>query len=249
MEGPEALIAAFPDYAEIQSTVAGASIAHEHDYDDGFYVVHVSAGSTVDALAALQDAGYEVTGETCPHYLTLTAEEAGQVGKVNPPVRTDRDRERLWEGIRNETITCIGTDHCVKYGEKKTAESIWDVTPAFPGSALMLPLVLSEGVNEGRIDLEGAVEVTSMNTAKAWNLYPKKGTIRVGSDADIVVVDLDETATVTPERLQGAADYSPYEGMDVTGWPTHTVVRGTVAYEDGTVVGEPGIGEHIDRPI
>jgi dihydropyrimidinase len=113
----------------------------------------------------------------------------------------------------------------------------------------MLPLILSEGVNEGRISLERAVAVTSTNTAKAWNLYPKKGTIRVGSDADLVVVDLDETKTVTPELLQGAADYTPYDGREVTGWPTHTVVRGQLAYANGEVVGEKGYGTHIDRPI
>jgi dihydropyrimidinase len=113
----------------------------------------------------------------------------------------------------------------------------------------MLPLMLSEGVNAGRISLSRAVAVTSTNTAKAWKLYPKKGTIRVGSDADLVVVDLDETKTVTPGLLQAGSDYSIYDGTEVTGWPTHTVVRGEVAFAEGEVVGEKGYGTQIRRPV
>src|SRR5699024_818529 len=113
-----------------------------------------------------------------------------------------------------------------------------DSLPGFPSTATMLPLVLSEGVQEDRLSLERAVAVTSTNTAKAFDIYPKKGSLRTGTDADLTVVDLDETKTVTPELLQSAADYSPYEGRDVTGWPTHTIVRGKVAYEYGDIVGE-----------
>jgi len=90
--------------------------------------------------------------------------------------------------------------------------------------------------------------VTSTNTAKAFDIYPKKGSVQVGTDADLTVVDLDETKTVTRSCSSGA-DYSPYEGREVTGWPTHTVVRGQVAYEEGEIVGESGYGTHIDRPI
>ncbi|WP_247730356.1 dihydroorotase [Halovivax limisalsi] len=243
------LVEEFPDYAEAQSLVAGASLAKQHDYDDSFYAVHVSAGRTADELAALQDAGYGVTGETCTHYLTLTAEECDDRMKVNPPVRGPEDRETLWERVADGTISCIGTDHCANETEDKLGETIRDSQLGFPSTGTMLPLILSEGVDEGRIDLERAVAVTSTNTARAWNLYPKKGAIRVGSDADLAVVDLDETKTVTPELLQSAGDYSIYEGRDVTGWPTHTIAGGEVAYEDGDVLAEPGSGTHVDRPI
>ncbi|MFC4544097.1 dihydroorotase family protein [Halosolutus amylolyticus] len=239
----------FPDYAEAQSLVSGASLARQHDYDDSFYAVHVSAGRTADELATLQEAGYDVTGETCTHYLTLTTEECDDRMKVNPPVRSAEDQETLWERLADGTISCIGTDHCANTTDEKIGDTIRESKLGFPSSATMLPLILSEGVDEGRISLERAVEVTSTNTAKAWNLYPKKGTIRVGSDADLVVVDLDETKTVTPDLLQSVADYSIYEGRDVTGWPTHTIVGGEVAYEDGEVLAEPGSGTHVDRPI
>jgi dihydropyrimidinase len=229
--------------------ISGAALARQHGYDESFYAVHISSGRTADELATLKEAGWELTGETCTHYLTLTSEEADERHNVNPPVRSAEDRETLWERVADGTISCIGTDHCCNMAEEKIGQDVPDSLPGFPSTATMLPLVLSEGVDEGRISLERAVEVTSTNTAKAFNLYPKKGTVRVGSDADLVVVDLDETKEVTPELLKSAADYSPYEGRTVTGWPTHTVVRGELAYEDGEVVGEPGHGTHIDRPI
>ena len=247
--GFEAYAARFPGYAEAQSMVAGANLASHHGYDDSFYAVHISSRRTADDLAMLQEAGYGSMGETCPQYLTLTAEECDARMKVTPPMRSAEDRARLWARVADGTIDHIGTDHVCNQLSEKLGDDIWDTLLAFPGSSTMLPLMLSEGYHEGRISLERVVEVTSTNNAKAWNLYPKKGTIRVGSDADLVVVDLEETKTVTPELLQGGADFSVYEGREVTGWPTHTVVRGRVAFEEGTVVGEKGFGTHVDRPV
>ncbi|MFC6837885.1 dihydroorotase [Halomarina ordinaria] len=245
----DALVKQFPDYAEAQSMIAGAALARQHGYGENFYAVHVSSGRTADELATLKAAGWGLTGETCTHYLTLTSEEADERHNVNPPVRSATDRETLWRRVADGTISCIGTDHCCNMADEKIGDDVPDSLPGFPSTATMLPLVLSEGVDRGRISLERAVEVTSTNTAKAFDLYPKKGTVRVGSDADLVVVDLKETKTVTPELLKSAADYSPYDGREVTGWPTHTVVKGQVAYERGEVVGDPGHGTHIDRPI
>jgi len=247
--GYEVLVEQFPGYAEAQSMTASGSLARQHGYDDSFYAVHISSGRTADDLAMLHDAGWKLTGETCTHYLALTTEECDERHNVNPPVRSAADQETLWKRVADGTISCIGTDHCANLAEDKIGEDVPDSLPGFPSTATMLPLILSEGVNAGRISLERAVEVTATDTAKAWNLYPKKGTIRVGSDADLIVVDLEETKTVTPELLQSAADYSPYDGREVTGWPTHTIVRGQLAYEDGEVVGEKGYGTHVDRPI
>ena len=242
------LVESFPDYAETQSMIAGAALARQHDYD-GFYAVHISAGRTADELAMLQSAGWSVTGETCTHYLTLTAEECDERHNVNPPVRSAGDQATLWRRIADGTITTIGTDHCANMATDKIGDDVPDSLPGFPSTATMLPLILSEGVNEGRISLERAVAITSTNTAKAWHLYPDKGSLEIGTDADLVVVDLEETKTVTPELLQSSADYSPYEGREVTGWPTHTIANGAVAYEHGEILAEPGAGTHIDRPV
>jgi dihydropyrimidinase len=245
----DTLVEGFPGYAEAQSMISGAALARQHDYDDDFYAVHISSGDTADELATLHDAGYDVWGETCTHYLALTTEECDERHNVNPPVRSKADQETLWKRLADGTISCVGTDHCCNLRENKIGEDVPDSLPGFPSSPTMLPLILSEGVDEGRISLKRAVEVTSTNAAKAFNLYPKKGTIRVGSDADLVVADLDETKTVTPDLLESVAGYSPYEGREVTGWPTHTVVKGEVAYENGEIVGEAGHGTHIDRPV
>lgn len=246
--GYQTLVDSFPAHAEAQSMIAGAALARQHGYD-GFYAVHISAGQTADELAMLKRAGWSITGETCTHYLTLTTDECDERHNVNPPVRTATDQETLWRRIADGTIDCIGTDHCANRAAEKIGEDVPDSLPGFPSTGTMLPLILSEGVNTGRISLERAVAITSTNTANAWNLYPKKGSLEVGTDADLVVVDLDETKTVTPELLQSSADYTPYDGRAVTGWPTHTIANGAVAYEDGEVLAEPGSGSHIDRPV
>jgi len=248
-DGYDAIVEKFPGYAEAQAAVAGANLARQHGYDDEFYVVHVSSRKTAADLAALQSLGYGVTAETCTHYLTLTAEECDQRMRINPPVRSQADQNALWTHLREGTIDCVGTDHIANTREEKLGEDIWDGLWGSPSSATLLPLVLSEGVNEGRISLERAAAVTSTNNAKAYDLYPKKGAVRVGSDADLVVVDLEETKTVTSELLQSGADYTMYDGREVTGWPTQTVVRGRLAYDRGDVLAPPGYGCHVDRPM
>lgn len=247
--GYDPIVERFPGYAEAQSMVSGASLARQHDYDDEFYVVHVSAKETANQLAELQELGYGVTGETCTHYLCLTREECDDRHKINPPIRSQADQDVLWERLADGTLSVVGTDHIANRREKKVGEDIWDSMWGSPSSATLLPLILSEGVHEGRIGLRRAAEVTSTNAAKAYDIYPKKGAIRVGSDADLTIVDLDETKTVTPELLQSGADYTMYTGRAVTGWPTHTIVRGRLAHADGETLADPGHGTHIDRPI
>jgi dihydropyrimidinase len=247
--GYDAIVDRFPGYAEAQAMVSGANLARQHDYDDDVYVVHVSAKETANELAELRELGYGVTGETCTHYLCLTSEECDDRMKINPPVRSQADQDVLWERLADGTLSVVATDHIANLRENKIGEDIWDSMWGSPSSATLLPLVLSEGVHEDRISLRRVAEVTSANAAKAFDIYPKKGAVRVGSDADLAVVDLDETKTVTPELLRSAADYSMYTGREVTGWPTHTIVRGEVVYEHGDVVGTPGHGTHVDRPI
>jgi dihydropyrimidinase len=247
--GYDAIVDRFPGYAEAQAMVSGANLARQHDYDDDVYVVHVSATETANELAELRELGYGVTGETCTHYLCLTSEECDDRMKINPPVRSQADQDVLWERLADGTLSVVATDHIANLRENKIGEDIWDSMWGSPSSATLLPLVLSEGVHEDRISLRRVAEVTSANAAKAFDIYPKKGAVRVGSDADLAVVDLDETKTVTPELLRSAADYSMYTGREVTGWPTHTIVRGEVVYEHGDVVGTPGHGTHVDRPI
>lgn len=245
----QAIVDRFPDYAEAQAAVAGTNLAYQHGYDDRFYLVHVSAAKTASDIADLHELGYEVTAETCPHYLVLTSEECDQRMRINPPIRSEADQAALWKHLQAGTIDCVGTDHIATSRADKLGDDIWDGDWGSPSSATLLPLLVSEGVNRGRLSLRRLAAVTTANPAKAYGLYPRKGSLRIGSDADLVILDLGETKTVTPELLQSAADFTMYDGWEVTGWPTHTIVRGSVAYEDGTVVAEPGLGDRISRPM
>jgi len=248
-DGYEAIVDRFPGYAEAQSLAAGVSHTRQHGYDDDFYAVHVSAKGTAEELARLQSMGYGVTGETCTHYLCLTSSECDDRMKINPPVRSAADQRALWNHLADGTLSIVGTDHIANRYENKVGDDIWDSMWGSPSIATLLPLVLSEGYHEDRLSLRRVAAVTSANAAKAYDLYPKKGSLRPGTDADLVVADIAETKTVTPELLQSSADYSMYTGREVTGWPTHTIVRGELAYENGTVTADPGHGTHVDRPI
>jgi dihydropyrimidinase len=127
---------------------------------------------------------------------------------------------------------------------------IWSALSGFPGIATMLPVLLSKGVNEDRIGIDRVAEVTSYNTARIFGMYPKKGTIQPGSDADLTIVDLDLQKTVRPELLQSYSDYTIYDGWKLCGWPIVTIVRGNVVMEDGEVANEArGHGEFIPRPV
>jgi D-hydantoinase len=213
------------------------------------YIVHVHYGASVDVIAKAISEGVDVFAETCPQYLVLDrTAPLGVLGKVNPPITDKASSERLWRGIREGTIGCIGTDHCsVTKGMKK---EMWKgATPGLPGVQSLLPIMLSEGVNQGRITLEKLVEVLCYNNARTFGIFPRKGTIRAGSDADLVIVDLDKKAKMTFDPDHGCYDYTPYEGWEITGWPVLTMLRGNVLVEKGRLVAEPGTGKYVPRYV
>ena len=188
-----------------------------------------------------------MTIETCPHYLTLTEDsDIGNLAKINPPVRKQDDQDRIWEGLINGEISTVGTDHCCVCRADK-AGSIWDAAAGFPGMATMLPVVLTEGVHKRGMSLQRAAQITSYNSAVAFNMAPRKGTLHVGSDADVAVVDLKLEKVVDPALLGSASDFSLQEGNTLTGWPVLTVLRGKIIVRDGELLGEPGDGEFVRR--
>jgi len=209
------------------------------------YIVHLSTREALEEVRHFKAEYPKIFVESCPHYLTLTKDSPlGTLGKVNPPLRSPEDIESLWEGISEGLVDTIGTDHCANPKEAKKG-SIWDARPGFPGTATMLPVLLSEGVNKNRISLQRVAEVTSFNTAKIFNLFPRKGTIQVGSDADLCIVDLNISKKVEPAMLQSSSDFSLYEGWTLKGWPTLTMVRGKIVMKDGEIVGSKGHGRFI----
>jgi len=165
-------------------------------------------------------------------------------------LRSQSDVQSMWLALRDGIIDTVGTDHVAnRLSMKMGRGDVWSALAGFPGIATMLPVLLSRGVNEGRITIERVSEVTSYNTARIFGLYPKKGTIRQGSDADLIIIDLDLEQKVTPELLQSYSDYTIYDGWRMRGWPVMTMVRGEVIMQDGQVNNDTlGHGEFVARP-
>lgn len=172
--------------------------------------------------------------ETCPHYLFLNDQSsAGTYAKVNPPVRGQDDVEAMWEGVRDGAITTIGSDHVPRKRETKDKD-IWAASNGFPGTGLILPILLHEGYHRRGIALETLVNIASTNAAQIYGM-PSKGSIAIGKDADLLIVDPELERTVDPATLESNSDYSPYEGMTLKGWPVRTLVRGRCVAQDGVI--------------
>lgn len=200
------------------------------------YIVHVSTGEGAEAVAEAQHKGIDIIGETCPHYLSLTEDSPNLFGKVQPPIRKQVDVETLWSGIQRNVITCIGTDHVTKPNLAVT-DDIWKDTGT-RGMETRLPVMITEATNRG-IPLTKVAEICSLNNARTFGLLPKKGTIAIGSDADLVIVDLNKKKTVLAKDLWTGSGHSPFEGMELIGWPVLTMLRGQVIFQDDQIVGEP----------
>ena len=218
------------------------------------HVVHMSTGIGAELIEAAKQKGDHVTAETCAHYLTLNAQEAmterGSFAKIAPPLRTKRDNEILWEKLESGAVDFIATDHApYEIETEKDAEgmNIWTSFPGIPGTETMVPIIVSEGYNKGRLSLHRLVEVLSTNAAIHYGLYPKKGAMMVGSDADFTVLDLEKEWVVDETKTQCKAKYTPFHGMKLKGGIDRTIVRGKVVYENGEIVGEPGYGQFVKR--
>ncbi|WP_426956150.1 dihydropyrimidinase [Muricoccus radiodurans] len=223
-------------------------------------VFHVSCAEVAAEIAAAQARGLPVWGETCPQYLTLTADDMDRPGfegakfMCSPAPRSAAEHARVWEMIQRGVLDVITSDHCgFSFGgdrgkARHGRDAAFDVVPnGIPGLAARLPLVFSEGVSAGRIDVPHFARLVATNPAKIAGLYPRKGVIAVGSDADLVLWDPGRQVTLTNDLMQHAIDYTPYEGMQVTGWPAITIRRGEIVMQDGQVTARPGSGAWLPR--
>ncbi|MFZ2006405.1 MAG: dihydropyrimidinase [Stellaceae bacterium] len=219
-------------------------------------IVHVSASDAIDVIRGAQTKGLKIFGETCPQYLFLTADDIGMDLEgtkfcCSPPPRDAANQEAVWRGLQNGTFQVFSSDHApYKYdetgkllrGDKTTFK---DTANGVPGIELRVPLLFSEGVGKGRIDLNRFVALTATNHARLYGLYPKKGTIAVGSDADIAIWDPDKHVHVTAGMLHDQTGYTPYEGRHITGWPVTVISRGRIVVEDGALKVERGSGNFL----
>jgi dihydroorotase len=198
------------------------------------HVLHISSAAELRPLAEAKARGVEITGETCPHYLLLSEkdyEKSGGVVRVNPPVRETPNQQPLWDALMDGTIDMVATDHAPHTPEEKTRNDIWTVDCGFPGVETQMPLMLTE-VNRGRATIRDYVRWSAENPAKHWGLYPRKGTLTVGSDADIAIVDMSKPWTIDDARIQSRSKISPWQGWQCTALPVHTIVRGRFVMKD-----------------
>jgi len=217
------------------------------------YIVHMSTLEGREIIRLARREGVKVFAETCPHYLLLDdsvfKRKDGHLFATCPQVKKKADSEALWEGIKTGDIQVVATDTCT-FAQKQKDRWRGDFTKipyGLPGVETLLPLLHTYGVVEKRITLRRMVEVLCENPARLMGLYPRKGAIAAGSDADLVIFDPDKKVTVSHENLQTNCDWSPYEGFRLTGYPEITISRGRVVAESGRFVGRPGHGQFVRR--
>lgn len=217
------------------ASVTGASV----------YCVHTSSREAAQALMRQQASYPNIFIETCTQYLTLdTSSPAGVYAKVNPPVRPRDDVEFLWEAFAAGHIDAVGSDHNARHRVNKEKD-VFSASAGFPGTGGVLPLTLSEGLRRG-VPLATLVDAVSTRAAKLFGMYPQKGAILVGADADLAVVDLDRPSTITAATQHSAAEFTPWEGTELPLSVVHTIVRGRFAVRDG-VLSDERAGRYIPR--
>lgn len=239
-----------PPIAEIEATMRTVMLAGVTEVD--LHICHMSAEGTVDVLRWAKENGRRVTGETSPNYLLLNEDTMKTLGphvKIDPPLRKPIDQKALWKALNEGVLDVLASDHAPypKEEKEKGWNNIFDAPSGGIGVETGLPLML-DCVNNDMIGLGRLVEVFSINPAKLLRLYPRKGALRPGSDADIVIVDMKKEHVIKGELLHSKEKTTAFEGRKVRGMPVTTIVRGKVIVDDGVVTGNPGYGV-FQRPV
>jgi dihydropyrimidinase len=222
------------------------------------YIVHLSCSDSLDEVTRARDTGLPTYAETCPQYLFLDSSVYDKPGfegakwVMTPPIREKWNQDELWRGLRMNDLQVISTDHCpfcFKEQKELGRNDFTRIPNGGPGVEHRMSLIYNGGVAEGRISLNRFVEITSTAAAKIFGLFPRKGTIAVGSDADIVIFDPKEEMTIKAKRHHMNVDYSAYEGMKVRGVTKTVLSRGDLVIDDGKYVAKPGRGEFLKRGL
>jgi dihydropyrimidinase len=242
----------------VEREASHRAIAFSEVVDVPILIVHVSGAEAVEQIRWGRGHGLRIYAETCPQYLLLTAEDLGPEGfegakcVCSPPPRDKANQQVIWDGLADGLFTIFSSDHAPfryddphgkKLGGKEV--SFQYIPNGIPGLETRLPLLFSEGVGKGRITLNRFVELTATNPAKLYGLHPRKGTLAVGSDADISIWDPEKEVTITNSQLHHDVDYTPYEGRKVRGWPEMTFSRGVCVQKNGELLVKPGHGAFL----
>lgn len=233
-----------PAITEAESTIRALYFAER--LGAKIYIPHISTRLALDEVRRWRDRYDGVTVETCPHYLTHDWDmELGGMGKANPPFRSPDDVDAMWEGLADGSIDVVASDHVPR--KRATKEKpVWTASQGFPGTATILPVLLDRGYHQGRLSLERIAEVLTKRPAEIFGMTGK-GSLALGADADVTLVDLAREQVVDPAALGSYSDYSLYEGWRLKGWPVRTILRGRTIMHDGVIVGEGGYGRYLRR--
>ena len=236
-----------PAFTETENIVRAMVFAEETGAT--IYIPHVSCAGGLDEVRYYRERYGKIFIETCPHYLTHHKEmDLGSIGKANPPFRTAEDCEALWEALADGTVDVVASDHVPRKRATKE-KGIWQASQGFPGTATILPVLLSEGYHKGRLDLQRIAQLVTGAPAEIFGIDKRKGFLAPGADADITLVDLAKAREVKADELGSYSDYSLYDGWTLKGWPVMTMVRGEVVMQDGEIVGKAGHGSYLSRPL
>jgi dihydropyrimidinase len=254
--GPRYHASVRPPYVEAVATARALAFARATD--SPVHVVHLSSAAALDEVRRAKTAGVRVSAETCPHYLTLTEERYEEPDParcacyvISPPLRSAADRDALWEGLADGSLNLVATDHVpdrlgVEKAEAAAGIPFDRISNGAPGIETLLTLLYSEGVASGRITLERMVDLLATTPAARFGM-PTKGALEIGKDADIVVFDPGARRTLRAADLHHTSDYTPYEGLAVTGAVRDVLVRGQDVIRDGAFVGRRGFGRFTER--
>jgi dihydropyrimidinase len=255
-----------PAWGAVESTMRAAALSAQASAP--VYIVHINVAGEVDQLCYARERGLSVMGETCPQYLFFTEEHLrrpdGAKWVCSPPVRTAADNRRLWKGLADNSIQVVATDHCsfffdgsksIEYegnvvaipGKELGRDDFTKIPNGLPGVGDRLPILWSYGVRQGRLTPNQFVALTSTNPAKIFGLYPRKGVLLPGSDADIVIWDPECSLTYGVAYAKHRIDYNLYEDWEMVGYPQKVFLRGHLIVDQGQWLGHPGMGEYIHR--
>ena len=255
-----------PAWGAVEATLRSAAMAAQADAP--VYIVHMNAGGEVDQLAYARSRGVAVMGETCPQYLFFTVDDLrrpdGAKWICSPPMRSAADNARLWEGIANGTLQVMATDHCSFFfdgskpiiyegqpvaiqGKELGDDNFTRVPNGLPGVGDRMPILWTTGVGSGKITANQFVALNCTNPARIFGMYPRKGTLMPGADADIVIWDPQRKVKYGVAHAQHRTDYNLYEGWELTGYPESVFLRGKLIVENETWFGKPGMGRYINR--
>ncbi|NMA94159.1 MAG: dihydropyrimidinase [Clostridiales bacterium] len=245
-----------PPVAEADATSRVIRLAEMVDAQ--VLIVHLSCEEALQEAAKAREKGSKVYVETCTHFLKLDKElydqpvEEAAKYVITPPLREHKDREALWNGLKTGAISIVSSDHCAYPMSEKLRLGKGDFTKmphGAPGIETRLPVVFSEGVSKGRISLQRFVSAVSTNPARLAGLYPRKGTLAVGSDADITIIDPNKKVRLATETMHSNCDFSPFEGYITDGYPVITIAGGRVIVKDGNLNAKPGAGKLVKRDL